>query len=307
MTWYDTLRIFNRHGKPVSAPTLSLFLFSNDPLSELGPRAADALELYLSEYGGRHLRTKFKQSGQPGEITGKAVKSDLARLRSSGGIPEYRVIYDSDPSAWVGEWGVFFEGVELPVTPDEADRANFMKFDFQPQFGTVENVEATYNALHRLVSLFGPSYGYASYCLKRSEGTLGSTRKQVTALISRYRGLDPCYLPMRFSMRDRSFAAHWIDVIGNDTARSWGISDQLSKLSGPVVTSAKNAHILRNATIPELGDANRPGGSQGSIPTIARLLRPFRTPISGLGSPDFDVQSWLARYDDLQDGPWDNA
>jgi hypothetical protein len=85
----------------------------------------------------------------------------------------------------------------------------------------------------------------------------------------------------------------WLTLLGPGLAADLGLTDP-STVVGPTATTVGNGLCLRAAIYPPLG-LDR--ADVGTLPTIARLLRPRR-----LDRP----AEHYARFDELPDGPYQN-
>jgi hypothetical protein len=293
----------------LARPTLGLFLFSDAPWTALGAGAAEVIEAYVATIGSDTLKTRVSAAGQYRPFSERQLVRDMTVLRKpDSGQKAARLLYDSDPEGWVGSYGVSFYGLEPDPDLAEPEETNMLHLSFS--IDTVDDEpDSLVELAARLASRFDVSYGFAGYCLRRTEGTIQSAVSQVNALLPRFLAVDPCYLPMRFSMKGRSFGAHWIDLVGPALARELGGAEA-------IVAGVPNAEIsdlpsgglmLRNANRPPLGDVNRLARDIGTMPDAARILKLSRSRLSGLGDADFDAQDWLARFDNRECEPWNNS
>lgn len=305
MQEFEELVALNRGGNCIALPVVSLFYFSEEPISVIGGAVADVIESYFSLGFGANLTTKFKQSGVPGPLSERAIRNDLNKLRAKSPPPRYRIVYDSHSQGWVGTWGIHFDGVEDVDDPSEPGLTNMLRLDFSLDLMLNDRLEEAARELQQFFRMLPPGYGYCSYTLKRSEGTLRSSRRHVNAKIARFRGLDPCYHPVRFSMRGKTFSAHWLDVL--DAGKFGSVRDDLARIAGSRLEEFDNRLLVRCSRFPSLGDSNRQANDHGFVPEIARLLRPTRSKIAAFGDAVLHAQAWLGRYDELDNGLWENG
>jgi hypothetical protein len=305
----NTFTITNASGYRLARPTLSLFLFSDMPLSQLGSAVAGVIERYVVGIGIEKFATTVNSAGEYRPFTTKVLLRDLKKLRSVQIDTELiRIIYDSDPEGWVGEYGVYFEASKLAPDLYEPNQANLLRLDYPWQFVSSEELASPIDFIEKLATDFPLSSGYFGYSLKRTEGTMQSATKKINALLPRFIGFDPCYTSMLYTMKGCSFGgAHWIDLIGKEIIdRLGGEKEVRAKLAGAEVRVAPGVMFIRNAKYPPIGDVNRGATDIGVLPDTARLLKSTRSTLHALGAPDFNALEWLARFDELEVMPWDN-
>ena len=105
-------------------------------------------------------------------------------------------------------------------------------------------------------------------------------------------------------MLSRNRNPQWLNAIDKSLIEKLGGAERIAKaLRASTVTKLKNGLLIQGAPVPPLGDVNRGAPDIGSIPEIARLFKPLRTPVSAFRGP-VDAQEWLARYDDMDNRPW---
>jgi hypothetical protein len=105
-------------------------------------------------------------------------------------------------------------------------------------------------------------------------------------------------------MLGRTGNPQWLNAIDNSLVEKLGGAARISKeLHVSKVTKLKNGLLIQGAPVPPLGDINRGAPDIGSIPEIARLFKPLRTPVSAFRGP-VRAQEWLARYDEMDNRPW---
>src|SRR5438045_430262 len=94
-------------------PGLSLFLYSDAPLQQLGPSVADAIEAYQAFVPKDALKTHVASDGNRKKITPKVIAADLKTLRK---IPKnyeaYEFHYGHDEDAG-GPFGIRFDATWL--------------------------------------------------------------------------------------------------------------------------------------------------------------------------------------------------
>ena len=148
--------------------------------------------------------------------------------------------------------------------------------------------------------------GDVGYAFKRHENTDGV--RQVDQFLSRLSGFDPCFTMVQDRMRRRTFSAHWVNLLDDRFVRLLGGIDAIaSKLPDAELRRLERGVLIRGRKVPPIGDANN-APDVGRLPDVARLLRPTRVRVKGFGEPTalFDADAWLARFDKMASGPWDN-
>jgi len=305
----DKFTLHNARGNCIARPALCAFLYSDRTVHELASFAADAIEHYMAYIGPDVLKTYVGNNGELRDFSSRKLAKDLKQLRSfPTTLGASWIEYDSDPDGWVGEYGVLLYATDFSAYEFERESANLLRLDFPPDFLQTHGLDSFIEFIIRVATSFPFESGNVGYAFKRTSGTKGNATRAVNRLLPRYLGFDPCYQDAQDSMRGHTFCAHWINLINDRLSTDLGGFDSIAQqLSGADVRRIANGIIIRGCKTPPIGDANRQAPDIGWLPEVARILRPTRIDLSGLGEPDFDPAPWLARFDDMQVRPWDQS
>ncbi|PTE10906.1 type VI immunity family protein [Mesorhizobium helmanticense] len=310
MTTESNLTVRNEHGTIVALPTICLSLFSDDSLAAVMLSTADVIERYVKLIGSDKLAIRYDADGNDRPLTPNRYARDLKTLRNAQSRQTIEeILYDSAIDEWVGAYSVSFFGIDPNSEDAEPEEASMLILTLPFDAVTSIGADALAEEFRQMVSVFSRlSYGYASYCLRRTEATSHMATGGINALIARYLGLDPSYLPMQNKMRGKTFGAHWIDFIGRPLVEKLKRSSIIADVQHAVVHDLSDGGLMiQNSKVPALGDVNRRATDIGSMPETARAIKSLRSRVANFGDPNFNAQDWLARFDDLEVEDWNNA
>jgi hypothetical protein len=306
---FEPLIIRNARGNCLARPALCLFLYSDKPVHDLAPFAADAIELYLQCVSADTMVTFIGNNGELRSFTPRRLASDLRRLRNFPvSMGAAWIEYDSDPDGWAGEYGVFLYASDFKRYEHELRRDNLLRLDFPAAFWRHHGLDTVVDLIARLANAFPFESGNAGYAFKRTSGTAGSATKQINRLLPRFMSFDPCYQGIQDFIRGRTLGAHWINLLNDPLSEALGGFDSIAqRLGGVDVRRIDHGMFIRGSEEPPIGDSNRRAPDIGLLPNVARVLKPKRADVTGLGEPHFDVRQWLARFDEMESRPWNNS
>lgn len=307
---FDHLIATTRKGYCLARPTLSVFLYSDMPVHQLGPHAADAIEAYTRFIGPDTLKICVGNNGELRRLTDRKLTKDMKQLRKlPTELAASWIEYDSDPQGWVGDFGLLLYATNFAVAEHGTGSDNLLRLDFPVTFTDQVGIDAFIDFVLRLVALFPVETGNAGLTFKRTSWTEGTATEHVNRLLPRYLAFDPCYQNVQKYVRGRTTWAHWINLLGGGLAqRLGGTAHIATALAGADVRQLPGGGcFIRNAMHPPVGDANRQAPDVGLMPACARLLQPTRVRLTGLGDPEFDPAPWLARLDAMPARDWDPA
>jgi len=304
---FELLVVTSNGGGVLARPTLSIFLYSDKPVRELGPAAASAIESYIAAVGENTLKTYVGNNGDFRKLSHRKLTKDLDQLRHwPERLSTSWIEYDSDPNGWAGEFGVFFYATDFSTYEWEKEGCNLLRFDWPVPTLDRMGLDAFLEFVLKLAQAVPLQSGNVGYCFKRTTSSKQEATRPINRMIPRFMGFDPCYQEVRESMRGRTFTVHWINLLGASLARVLGGHDAIAKrLSGADVRLLGDVTFIRSVKRPPIGDANRKAPDIGLIPEVARVLRPTRVNLAGFGEPGFEPGPWLARFDSLEVRPWD--
>lgn len=293
-------------------PGLVLNFFLDATLPDCAPACADAIEAYLTYVGAETLRTYVADSGQFRPLTSRQTAKDLRNLRGRPTDEDgYRVHYGQ--GAVGGEPGthsLFFEGDGPLVEPVALpDAVNLLRMEFPPPPSDDESWMAPFlEWVRKIANLIPFQSGNAGWGFMHMGVHESQVRREINQLLPRYHGFDPAYNSARMWMRGHILGAHWLTLLRDDLIQKLGGMEAIrTGLPYAELQPLDHGVLIRAAKRPPLGDVNRQCLDIGSMPDVARLLRPIRLMMEGFGEPQevFDAPAWIARYDNKPSQPWD--
>jgi hypothetical protein len=298
-----------RVPKLVALPTISVCVYFSKLAHEISRPIAEAMDAYQAFVGTDKLSQYAANTGEWRTLTSKKLERDVSKLRHYPSdvlalIFEYNSGEALVHPAVPGPYGAYVNIVDrfldsMPLT------TNFVRFDFDIDFVTSGNIETFITWYASLLEMLPFHSSHAGLAYKRLNYSADKASKGVDRKISRYYGFDPGYEPLRDKMLGRTGNPQWLNAIDNTLVeRLGGEAHIMTALPESKVTKLSNGLLIQGAPMPPLGDIRRGATDIGSIPEIARLFKPLRTPISAFRGP-VRAQEWLARYDELDNQPWD--
>lgn len=291
-------------GEVVALPTISICVYFSKLAHEIARPIADAIDAYQERVGPDRLRQYSANNGEWRALTSRKIDKDLSKLRDYP--PDLHGVvleYNSDDRGRPGPYGIYVFATEVfRATAPLA--TNFLRMDFEVGSIVPDGVDSFVAWYADLLEMLPFHSSHAGYAYKRVECSKNKASRGVDRRISRYYGFDPGYEPLRDKMLGRTGNPQWLNAIDQILVEKLGGVARISKeLRASKVTKLKNGLLIQGAPVPPLGDVNRGASDIGSIPEIARLFKPLRTPVSAFRGP-VDAQEWLARYDDMDNRPW---
>lgn len=304
---WDRLKIMSG-ARLAAVAGLSATFFFDEPARAIASRVADAIEAYVGAVGLDRLKWYLTESGFWRPMTASKLKRDLRILRAFA--PEddfFGLEYQCDCDASPESFGIELEASDLRSDVDLMC-ANYLRFDFPPDWHLRLGVETFLTFVGGILETLRPSSAQVCLGFKRMPGRRDLATVGVNRLLSRYIAFDPGYSRILRMMRRSTFTAHWLTFLDNGLVQRLGSRDAVeAALPGCELRILDGGILIRGAKLPPMGDVNGGATDLGSLPDVARLLKPTRAPIRAFGSADFDASAWLARLDSLQTRPWDNA
>lgn len=297
----------NHSGKLVALPTISICIYFSKLANEIARPIAEAIDAYRELVGHDKLKQFSANSGEWRTLTRRKLDNDMSKLRDYPPDLHGLVLeYNSEETSRPGPYGFYvFATEEFRETAPLA--TNFLRFDFEIEFVVPDDVDVFEAWYARLLERLPFHSSHSGYAYKRLNFSKDKAATGVDRKISRYYGFDPGYEPLRDKMLGRTGNPQWLNAIDSSLVERLGGAARISKeLRASKVTELKNGLLIQGAPVPPLGDINRGAPDIGSIPEIARLFKPLRTPVSAFRGP-VDAQEWLARYDEMDNRPWNAA
>ncbi|MBI3157651.1 MAG: DUF3396 domain-containing protein [Burkholderiales bacterium] len=295
-------------GKLVALPTISVCIYFSKVAHEISRPIAEAVDAYREFVGREKLNQYSANSGDWRALTAKKLEKDMSKLRDyPSDVLAFILEYNSGEAlvhpARPGPYGVYIF-VRDKFLESAPLTTNFLRLDFDIGFILSDNVDAFVRWYTDVLENLPFHSSHAGFAYKRLDYSMDKASVGVDRKISRYYGFDPGYEPLRDKMLGRTGNPQWLNAIDNTLVEKLGGAARISKeLPASRVTKLKNGLLIQGAPVPPLGDINRGAPDIGSIPEIARLFKPLRTPVSAFRGP-VRAQEWLARYDEMDNRPW---
>ncbi|MFT7774181.1 type VI immunity family protein [Roseateles sp.] len=292
-------------GKLVALPTISICVYFSKPAHEIARPICDAMNAYEDLVGRDKLNQYSANSGEWRALARKKLEKDMAKLRDYpsdvlGFIFEYN---SDDVIGRPGSYGAYIHIIEK-FLESEPLATNFFRLDFDISFIQPDTVDRFVRWYGDLLEKLPFHSSHAGYAYKRLDCSKDKAATGVDRKISRYYGFDPGYEPLRDMMAGRTGNPQWLNAFDMTLVEQLGGEARIAKaLPESRLTKLKNGLLVQGAPMPPVGDINRRAPDIGSIPEIARLFKPLRTPVSAFRGP-VNAQEWLARYDELENRPW---
>lgn len=302
---FSSLSVF-RKERLVALPTISVCIYFSKPACEIARSIADAIDAY-QDLIGRDKLNQYRGTNEWKNLTLKKLQADMEKLRKySKGIEKWfsSEYNSSDVLDCPGPYGVciqirdeFLESAPLST--------NFLRLDFDINIIMPDKVEAFVKWYTNLLENLSFHSSHSGYAYKRLGGMQSlKASPGVDRKISRYYGFDPGYEGLSDKMLLRTGNPQWLNAIDQSLIDKLGGFARVSnELQTCQLTKLKSGLLIRGANLPPLGDIKRGALDIASIPEIARLFKPLRTPISAFQGPLL-AQEWLARYDEMENREW---
>lgn len=294
--------------KLVALPTIGVCIYFSKLAHEISRPIAEAVDAYREFVGPDKLTQYSSNSGEWRALTAKKLEKDMSKLRDyPSDVLGFTFEYNSGEvlvhPARPDPYGIYIDVTDefLESTPLAT---NFVRLDFDIDFILSGNVDAFVRWYANLLENLPFHSSHAGFAYKRLNYSKDKAATGVDRKISRYYGFDPGYEPLRDYMLGRTGNPQWLNAIDSALVDNLGGEARILKeLRESRVTKLKNGLLIQGAPVPPLGDVNRGATDIGSVPEIARLFKPLRTPVSAFRGP-VRAQEWLARYDEMENRPW---
>lgn len=289
---------------------LSFAFYCDQQTHRMAESVAAALEAYLAFIPAETLKTYLARNGYPKPLTKAQLTKDLRFLGKFP--PDYKTFHIRYSAGEAGQAGThaFYFDSDLDAGSDGTFPldTNLLRLEFPYQVIADGGLDRLLALVGQIAELIPFQSGNGGLAFQRAMSFPADTTNLVNQLLPRYLGFDPSFDLLNRYMRDHTPPAHWINFLNPPMlARCGGLEQLRAKLPAAELRPLRNGVLIRAAKLPPIGDRNRGASDLGLVPEVARLLRPTRVEISGLGQPAqiFDAMAWLARFDELPVGPWE--
>lgn len=314
-------RRFKRDGTElvIVRPVLALTLYSIAPLPAVMSAAADVLESYLGFVPEGSVASLFDDTGDesaPAELLpfdADAQRELLDRLRAGPDLDDdenqgFSLFGTADGQA--GEHGFHFAGIDREQVDEADDDTSMLRLELPWDLPAQGGADAVVAFIAQAAGVFpfccgnaGLSFSYAAVATEQAIDTLQK-------LLPRYAGFDSMYGAAYLKMRDKSPPAHWINLLDGHLVEALGGKKVLrSVLAGCQLQGVGKGLMVRAARVPPVVDVNWQGTDIGRLPDVARAILPVRLD-AGMFTPMGNEErglAWLARFDALTSGDWNNG
>jgi hypothetical protein len=298
-----------KRGKeePSVRPVLQVTFYSDQSLGNIGPAAAKALRRYLDLVPNNVLRSAQLDNGDAGKLTKQRVARDLRQLEQPPrNADTVGLFYSAGELGPPADYNVYYDLEDL-TQPEFASDSALLKFDFPVSLAdSPEEAVTTVSALAQELPF---STGVAGFAFSHWYGD-SYAFDQILRFLPRYAGFDHSSRRGYEWIKGRTPSPSWVTFLRADLMEQLGGAAVLKSHApeAPVISLANGCAILASRR-PAVGDVNQGAPDLGELPGVARFLKPLRTKIPFMrGSQvELDVDTWLARFDDRANGPWDNG
>jgi len=309
----DTLTILERYQgeeRVLVRPGISAVLYSDVSTPRMGPSIAEAVTEYLAFIKPAALQAYLANNGYHKPLSDRQITKDLKLLRNMpADYEDYRLRYSESATGDAGTHEIYYESyLDSHNEKKNVAATNPFRMEFPFRILDQVGIEEFITFLIRIAEILPFQSGNAGYAFQRDMTHPEDAALAVVRLLPRYQGFDPSYAHACLRMKDHTPSAHWINLLSHKmVAKLGGVKAVRAALPTSDIRELKNGVLIRSARLPPIGDVNRQSPDIGCLPDVARLLRPIRVELTGLGMPraTFDAMAWLARFDTMPSKNWD--
>lgn len=308
----ETLTIVERYQgekRVLVRPGVSAVLYSDVSTPRMASSVADAVAEYLAFIKPATLQTFLGNNGYHKPLSDRQIAKDLKILRNMpADYEDYRLRYSDSATGDAGTHEIYFESyLDSRNEKKKGPETNPFRMEFPFDVLDQAGVEEFIAFLIRIAEMLPFQSGNAGYAFQRDMTHERDAALAVVRLLPRYHGFDPSYAHASLRMKDRTPSAHWINLLNRKmVAKLGGVKAVKAALPAADIREFETGVLIRSAKTPPIGDVNRRSPDIGCLPDTARLLRPLRVELAGLGLPrtTFDAMAWLARFDTMESKDW---
>ena len=292
-------------------PGISIFLYCDVRTPKMGPNIAEVVTRYLSFIKPASLRTYLSNNGLHKPLSDRQIAKDFKLLRNMpADYEDFRLRYTESVSGDAGTHEIYYISYLDSHAKDGVipSKLNLLRMEFPIGVLDQVGIEAFIVFLSETAEALPFQSGNAGYAFQRDLTHERDAAKAVVRLLPRYQGFDPSYEDASLDMKNHTLTAHWINLLNHKMiTKLGGIQTVRDALPTCEIRELKNGVLIRSARLPPIGDVNQKSPDIGCLPDVARLLRPTRVELAGLGLPSetFDAMAWLARFDTMPSKDWE--
>jgi len=295
------------HEHLLVRPGITLTFYIDESLAVTCSSVADLIDFFFSVVPRTTLRTYIAKDGYYKPLTDRQIAKDLKTLRDlPSDYQGFSLDYSEAELGQVGTHDVLLKAMN-PST-SRPDLCNMVRLEFPENIIDVWGEERFLEVVGDAAEILPFFSGHAGFAFKHALPLDSQALAATAPLLPRYLGFDTSDYWMATRMRGHTVTSHWINLLGPQLTEKLGGIDAMRAAAGEAeIKPLRNGTWIRGARLPPIGDVNRGATDIGQLPNVARLLRPVRCPNPRTGHTNFDINGWLARFDDLPAKAWDNA
>jgi hypothetical protein len=312
-------RRVNRDGdeRVIVRPVIAMTLYSVDKLPAVMTAAAEVLTAYLAFVPRGAIASKYEEPPDrhsPDECIAfdANVERDVLEHLRAGPDPDdesHCFALFGTPDGQAGDYGFHFAGVNFEFLDEDDPEASMLRLELPWDLPTRMDVDDVTSFLAQVAPLFPFSSGNAGLSFSYAAAETGRAIEEIQKLLPRYIGFDSMYGAAYLKMRDKSPPAHWINLLDSHLVAALGGEKTLRPaLAGCELLGVGKGLMIRAARVPPVVDVNWQGTDIGRLPDVARAILPVRLD-AGMFTPMGNEErglAWLARFDALTSGDWNN-
>lgn len=296
------------HEHLLVRPGITLTFYIDEPLAVTCSSAADLIDFFFSIMPKATLRTFKAKDGYYKPLTDRQTAKDLKALRNLP--PDYRGFTLDYSEAELGQVGTYAVLIEA-MNPSDSRPAvsNMVRLEFPENILEAWGEDRFLQVIRDAAEILPFFSGHAGFAFKHALPLEKQALASIAPLLPRYLGFDTSDYWMATRMRGHTVTSYWINLLGPQLSEKLGgIEAMRAAVGGAEIKSLRNGTWIRGARLPPIGDINHGASDIGQLPDVARLLRPARCPNPRSGhNANFDINTWLARFDDLPSKNWENS
>jgi hypothetical protein len=278
--------------------------------------AANVLESYLGFVPPGAVASQFDDSEDEAEMRvfdADAQRELLHRLRA-GPDPDddenQGVSLFGAADGQADDHGFHFAGIDVEQLPPGDKDTSMLRLELPWNLPAQKGADAVVAFFARVAGLFPFCCGNAGLSFSYSAIATGEAIDALQKLLPRYAGFDSMFGAAYLKMRDKSPPAHWINLLDGHLVAALGGEKVLrSALASCQLQGVGKGLMVRAARVPPVVDVNRQSTDIGRLPDVARAILPVRLD-AGMFTPMGNEErglAWLARFDALTSGDWNNG
>lgn len=290
----------------LARPGITLTFYIEEPLAVTCSCVADLIDFFFTIVPRMTLRSYLANNGHYKPLTAQQLAKDLKRMRN---LPEgheaYDLSYSESDLAEAGAYQVLFKAMNPTV--NRPDFCNIVRLEFPENIIDTLGEERFLKVILDAADILPFFSGHAGFAFKPATSWEPQAFAAITPLLPNYLGFDTSDHWMCTRMKGHTVTSHWINLLGPQlTEKLGGLETMKATIGEAEIKPLRNGTWIRGARFPPIGDLNQGAIDIGQLPNVARLLRSVRCLNPRTGYKNFDINAWLARFDELPAKDWNN-